>query len=109
MMAAKGKRKAPLSAKTNQRRNTRSGRERMARSSFALPKGTGRKPGQDQYRLDSAAHARNALARASQFASPSEQRTVRRKVAAKYPSITQSGTGSGTKSSKRSTKGRSRT
>lgn len=84
---ARTSRKAPLNTKTNQRRNTKSGRERMSRSSFALPKGTGSKPGQAQYRVDTLAHARNARARVAQHGTPAEKRTVYRKTAAKYPSL----------------------
>lgn len=82
-------RKSPLSTTTNQRRNTQTGRARMSRSNFALPKGTGSKPGQDQYRIDDRAHARNALSRVAQHGTPDEKRKVRRKVAAKYPGIGQ--------------------
>ena len=52
----------------------------MASSNFALPR-------QRRYRIDDAAHARNALARVAQHGTPAEKRTVRRKVTAKYPSI----------------------
>lgn len=86
-MATTARRRSPLSKRTNQRRNTKGRRQRMSRASFAVPKGTGKKPGQAQYRIDDAAHARNALARVSQFGSAAEKRMVRRKVAAKYPSI----------------------
>lgn len=80
-------RKSTLTKRTNQRRNTKTGRQSMASKNFALPKGTGSKPGTNQYRIDDAAHARNALARVAQHGSPSDKRTVRRKVARKYPSI----------------------
>lgn len=86
-MAAKGKSKSPLSKSANQRRNTKTGREQMSSSNFALPKGTGSDPSRDQYRIDDAAHARNALARVEQYGTPAEKKTVRRKVKAKYPSI----------------------
>lgn len=102
---ARTSRKSPLSARTNQKRNTAGRRNQMARSSFALPKGTGRQPGKDQYRIDDAAHARNALARVSQFGSAGEQRTVRRKVAARFPSI---GRTNSTSSKRRKTTGRKR-
>lgn len=39
------------------------------------------------YPIQDASHARNALARASQNASPAEQASIRRKVEAKFPSI----------------------
>lgn len=54
-------------------------RRALPTSTFALP---GRK-----YPIENASHARNALARASQFASPEEQATIKRKVASKFPSI----------------------
>lgn len=80
-------RKSPLTKRTNQRRNTQAGRTRMSASNFAIPKGKGSKPGRNQYRIDDAAHARNALARVSQFGTPTEKRMVRSKVARKFPSI----------------------
>jgi len=55
----------------------------MSAKNFAIPS-------RRAYRIDDAAHARNALARVSQHGTPAEQRTVRRKVAAKFPSIRQS-------------------
>lgn len=91
--------RSPLPAKTNQRRNTQTGRDQMSAKNFALPKGTGSKPDKDQYRIDDPAHARNALARVSQFGTASEQRTVRAKVKAKYPSIGSDSTGGGKQSS----------
>jgi hypothetical protein len=77
-------RKSSLPAKTNAKRNTEGGRAKMADSSFALPE-------QKKYRIDDAAHARNALARAAQHATPAEQARIRRAVAKKYPSIDQGG------------------
>ena len=56
-------------------------RKSLASSTFALP---GRK-----YPIPDKSHARNALARASQYATPSEKATIRRKVAAKFPEIQQ--------------------
>lgn len=61
---------AKLTAKT---------RNGLDTASFALP---GRK-----YPIEDASHARNALARASQHASPAQQATIKAKVHAKYPSI----------------------
>lgn len=92
-MAAPTRRRSPLTPRRNQKRNTRSGRQRMSRASFALPKGIGSKPNQANYRIDDAAHARNALARVQQFGTPSEKRTVRRAVARKFPSIGTNGSG----------------
>ena len=48
-------------------------------SQFALPGG--------RYPVNDASHARNALARAAQHATPSEQATIKRKVHAKFPAI----------------------
>jgi hypothetical protein len=58
-------------------------RNSLSSSTFALP---GRR-----YPINDEAHARNALARGSQHASPSELATIRRKVHAKYPSISVAG------------------
>jgi len=78
-------RHSPLSAATNARRNTKTGRKAMPASDFALPK-------QKAYRIDDAAHARDALARVSQHGTSQEKAQVRRAVARKYPGITQTGT-----------------
>lgn len=62
-------------------------------SQFALP-GRGEGPGgkgAGSYPIDTKARARNALARVAQHGTPAEQATVRRKVAAKWPSINVSG------------------
>jgi hypothetical protein len=75
-----GKRASNLPKKTNARRNTKTGRKAMAPSSFALPK-------QKKYRIDDAAHARNALARVAQKGSPAEKATVRAAVKRRFPSI----------------------
>lgn len=56
-------------------------RNRLKKSSFALP---GRR-----YPINDPAHARNALARVSQFGTPAEKSKVKAAVAKKYPSITQ--------------------
>jgi hypothetical protein len=58
---------------------TAAGRKKIAPSNFALPGG--------RYPIHDASHARNALARASQHASSSEQATIKAKVRAKYPGI----------------------
>lgn len=52
----------------------------------ALPTKTFALPGR-RYPINDPNHARNALARASQFASPAQKATIRRKVAKKFPSI----------------------
>jgi hypothetical protein len=54
-------------------------RNRLPDSDFAGP---GR-----SYPIEDANHARNALSRASQNASPAEQAAIRRKVNAKFPGI----------------------
>ena len=41
------------------------------------------------YPIEDASHARNALARASQFATPAVKSTIRSKVAKKFPGIAQ--------------------
>lgn len=77
-MATKS-RASKLPAKVNAKRNTKAGRAKMSPSSFALP---GKK-----YRIDDAAHARNALARVAQSGTPKQKAAVRKAVARKYPSI----------------------
>jgi len=54
-------------------------RSRLSAKTFALP---GRR-----YPLNNPSHARNALARASQHATPAERATIKRKVKARFPSI----------------------
>jgi hypothetical protein len=58
---------------------TSAARKHIKAKNFALP---GRR-----YPIENAAHARNALARAAQHASPAEQATISRKVHKKFPSI----------------------
>jgi len=58
---------------------TAKGRKQIKSANFALP---GRR-----YPIEDKAHARNALARVSQYGTPEEKATVRRKVDKKYPSI----------------------
>lgn len=60
-------------------RLTTRGRKRLSSGSFALP---GRR-----YPIHDKAHARNALARVSQFGSPSEKARVRAAVKRRFPSI----------------------
>jgi len=64
---------------------TTSERKSIPSNEFALP---GRR-----YPIEDKAHARNALARASQNASPAEQATIRRKVHVRFPSIGQKDAG----------------
>lgn len=56
-------------------------RKALPSKDFALPGG--------RYPINDASHARNALARASQFAEPGQKATIRRKVKAKFPNIKQ--------------------
>lgn len=56
-------------------------RNNLANGTFALP---GRR-----YPINDENHARNALARASQFATPLEQELIKRKVHQKFPEIGQ--------------------
>lgn len=58
---------------------TSKSRKRIANKNFALP---GRR-----YPIEDKSHARNALARVSQFGSPAEKAKVRAKVHAKYPGM----------------------
>lgn len=58
---------------------TEKGREHIKAKNFALPGG--------RYPIHDMAHARNALARISQFGSPEEKAKVRAAVARKYPSL----------------------
>jgi hypothetical protein len=68
---------------------TTSRRNALPSSDFALPgKGEGSKgKGAGSYPIPDAAHARNALARGAQHASPSELATIKRKVHARFPGI----------------------
>ena len=58
-------------------------RKQMKGSTFAIPS-------KRAYPLNDASHARNALARVAQHGTAQEKATVRAKVKAKYPGITQS-------------------
>lgn len=62
-------------------------RASMPKKSFALP--GKRKGGKGGYPIPDANHARNALARVSQFGTPAQKATVRAKVHAKFPGIGQ--------------------
>lgn len=70
-------------------RLTTKGRSKLPSKDFALP-GKGEGPsgkGAGSYPVPDASHARNALARVSQFGSSSEKAAVRAKVKAKFPGI----------------------
>lgn len=58
---------------------TAAARKKIKPGNFALPGG--------RYPIEDAAHARNALARVSQFGSPEEKAKVRAAVQRKYPGI----------------------
>lgn len=55
-------------------------RKSLKRSAFALP-------GKRAYPIMDKSHARNALARVSQFGTPAQKKAVRRAVKRKFPSI----------------------
>ena len=55
-------------------------RKALKRSSFALP-------GKRAYPINDIRHARNALARVSQFGTPAQKKAVKRAVRRKFPSI----------------------
>jgi len=59
-------------------------RRALPRSKFGLP-------GKRKYPLDTPRRARNALARASQHATPKERAQIRRAVKRRYPGIVVSG------------------
>jgi hypothetical protein len=59
---------------------TTKAREHVSKKNFA-------EPGKKKYPIEDKNHARNALARVSQFGSPAEKAEVRAKVHAKYPDI----------------------
>lgn len=58
---------------------TTAGRDKIAPKNFAGPK--------KSYPIEDKSHARNALARVSEYGSPSVKAEVRAKVHEKYPSI----------------------
>lgn len=55
----------------------------------ALPRSDFAQPSKRKYPINDKSHARNALARVSQHGTADEKRKIRRKVAQRYPSITQ--------------------
>ena len=58
-------------------------RRNLPRGDFAMPK-------QRKYPINDRSHARNALARVSQYGSPAQKTRVRSAVRKKYPGIRQS-------------------
>ena len=63
----------------DEKKLTTSERNSLSDDDFALP---GR-----QYPIENEAHARNALARISQFGSPEEREQVKAKIRKRYPNI----------------------
>jgi hypothetical protein len=59
-------------------------RKKLPKSSFALP-------GKRKYPIPDKSHARNALARAAQNESKSNQKKIRAKVTKKFPSLKKTG------------------
>ncbi|MES2060248.1 MAG: hypothetical protein V4438_04425 [Patescibacteria group bacterium] len=59
---------------------TTKARKKLSKKSFAIPS-------KKAYPIEDKAHARNALARVSQFGSPAQKAKVRAAVHAKFPSI----------------------
>ena len=53
----------------------------------AIPSSKFAEPGQRKYPIEDASHARNALARVSQFGSSEDKRKVRAAVKRRFPSI----------------------
>ncbi len=62
-------------------------RKRIPKADFALPGKRSRSGGQGEYPIENEVHARNGLARVSQFGTPREKAEVMRKVHEKYPGI----------------------
>lgn len=67
---------------------TTSQRKKIPKKDFAISK---KAPGSGSYPIPDKSHARNALARVSQFGSPEEKKRVRAKVKSKFPGIFQKG------------------
>lgn len=66
-------------------RLTTKARKALPRDDFALP--AKREGGKGGYPIPNKSHARNALARVSEFGTPKEKATVRKKVDEKFPSM----------------------
>ncbi len=58
-----------------------------ARGRAALPSGVFAEPATRKYPMQDAAHARNAMARVSQFGSPAERAAVASKLRGKFPAM----------------------
>lgn len=66
---------------------TTKARKALPKSTFAVPSKRSKSGGSGGYPIPDEAHARNALARVSQFGTPAEQAQVRAAVARKFPNI----------------------
>jgi hypothetical protein len=58
-----------------------------AKKRNALPERSFAEPGKRKYPIENSIHAKNALARVSQFGTEAEKNEVRAKVHARYPNI----------------------
>jgi hypothetical protein len=90
-MSERAKRTPQMAQKEKDGKITTSGRLALPRSKFALPPSPEEKRRgiKGRFPIDTKERARNALARASQFASSSEQETIRRAVQRTWPGIIQ--------------------
>lgn len=77
---------------------TTAARKAIPKSSFALPSTRSKSGGKGGYPIPDASHARNALARVSQFGTPAQKAKVRAAVKRKFPNIGQSSKKSSAKS-----------
>lgn len=68
-------------------RLTTAARKAIPKSSFALPSTRSKSGGKGGYPIPDTAHARNALARVSQFGTAAQKAKVRAAVKKKFPSI----------------------
>jgi hypothetical protein len=66
---------------------TTKARKAIPKSDFALPGKRSKSGGKGGYPIEDASHARNALARVSEFGTPAEKAEVKKKVHAKFPGI----------------------
>jgi hypothetical protein len=62
-------------------------RKAIPKSDFALPDKRSKSGGKGGYPIEDKAHARNALARVSEFGTPAQKAEVRAKVEKKYPGM----------------------
>lgn len=75
---------AKTKTKTSTKKLSAKSRSKMSKKSFALP-------GKKAYPIHDNSHARNALARVAQHGTKAQQKTVRRAVTKKYPSLKKTG------------------